>query len=73
MIYSIIPIEDILRDLEKDKIKPYTELSVSGVSCYVEKLSDFEYKIIRIHSSDPNVYLTSGLQPGTIVNLKQNI
>lgn len=73
MLYTIIPIGDVLRDIEKEKIKPYDELTINGVSCYVEKITNFEYKIIRVHSSNPSDYLNNSLQPGSIINLKNNL
>ncbi len=71
MLYTVVPIEQIMD--QKEQRSHYQEMNISGIPCYVEKLSDFEYKIIRIHTSDPKKYLAKELQPGAIVNLKDKL
>lgn len=68
MIYTIVPISQIIN--QNENIQACEEMTINGVRCYVEKINDFEYKIMRIHTSNPQNYLKQNLQPGTIINLK---
>ncbi len=66
LLYTVLPLELVLQESTKDVVENY-ELSMSGGSIIVEPLSMDKAKIIRVISSDPQVYLQPQLQPGSII------
>ena len=62
VIYTPVPIEDVLKDY--DKVKELKEINYQGRKLQVETLEDGRYKIVRIISSSPQDYLNPRLQPG---------
>jgi hypothetical protein len=74
MFYTIVPIEYIFEEEEPDeeetKKKNDEDLEIrrEGVSLMVQSLASGQYKINRIISTNPNDYLKTEWQPGTIMN-----
>lgn len=66
MLYTVIPIEDVLEDMEKEPALT-TELVIGGVIMEIELLGNFEGRVVRVISSDPQDYLASHHQPGSII------
>lgn len=69
ILWSIIPIETILQDM--DKIPPSTEISYAGSILEVQSISPSECQIIRVIDSNPNTFLLPELQPGSILTYKK--
>lgn len=66
MLYTVVPIEDVLEGWEQDP--PITvEIMVEGVLLQVEPLSHFSGRVERVVSSDPQAYLKPKYQPGSIL------
>lgn len=66
LLYTVMPLELVLQESSKDVVENY-ELSITGGSVIVEALSMDKAKIIRVISSDPQVYLQPQLQPGSVI------
>lgn len=66
MIYSVIPVEDILAGVEIDPVAT-RELTIGGLLMEVEPQGDFTAKIVRLISSNPQDYLLTDYQPGSLV------
>ncbi|NLJ80724.1 MAG: hypothetical protein GX335_06855 [Firmicutes bacterium] len=66
MLYTVVASEDIWEGVEKEPA-PTVEMSLAGVIMQLEPLGDFQAKIVRIVSTNPQDYLLASYQPGTIV------
>ena len=66
-IYSIVPDELLYADI--DKLPELQQLSWNGVMLQVEQLADAKARIVRIISSDPQLFLDARLQPGQVISL----
>jgi len=67
MLYTIIPIEDVLEGLDESP-PPTVDVAVHGVLLQVEPLTHFSGRVQRLISSDPQAYLNPQYQPGTILH-----
>jgi hypothetical protein len=66
MLYTIVPPEAIWQN--SDKIVAPQELNYQGQKVLAEPLSEpGEFKLVRLLSSDPALFLNSAFQPGTII------
>ncbi|HHY09278.1 MAG TPA: hypothetical protein GX528_01790 [Firmicutes bacterium] len=66
MLYSVMPPEEIWQGLSQ-KPAPTREMVVGGVLLQLEPLGDFQARVVRVISSNPNDYLLPHTQPGFIV------
>ncbi len=65
MLYTVMPLEEVLDGID-DPPPKLVDVAMGGVLLQVEPLSDFSYRIERVISSDPQVYLDIQYQPGAI-------
>ncbi|TCK97951.1 YlzJ-like protein [Natranaerovirga hydrolytica] len=71
MLYSIIPEEIVMKE-EPEETYDYEEVSLKNCTLQVCKNGD-AFKINRVISTDPSVYLDQELQPGmTLSALRLN-
>lgn len=68
ILYTVVPIEDVLEGLEAEPAAT-AQVMRNGVLMEVEHCGDFEAKVVRIISSNPNDYLASHHQPGYVLRL----
>lgn len=66
IMYTVIPIEEIFDDEESPSLMA---AHVMGCSVLIEPLGDGRGRIERILSTNPDDYLNSRIQPGSIVSL----
>lgn len=65
--YSIFPPEVIFSDHEEAKIE-YEELNIeNNITLIVERINKKKVKIIKVISTDPQIYLKPGLKPDSIL------
>jgi hypothetical protein len=70
MLYTIIPLEVVLKGVEDDaEIKGREIITYQGVVMEAIHQSDGRYRIERILSTDPMIYLDARFQPGSIITL----
>lgn len=65
VLYTPLLIEEVLKD--QDKLKKLKEIDYNGVLVQVENVAEGQYKIVRIISSEAEVFLDPELQPGMII------
>jgi hypothetical protein len=68
ILYTVLPLEDVYDGLEEE-IPPTTHMVRNGVLMEVEMCGDFEAKVVRVISSNPNDYLAADNQPGSILRM----
>ncbi|MEJ6951654.1 YlzJ-like family protein [Natronospora cellulosivora (SeqCode)] len=65
--YSIYPPEAVFEDYDDYEIE-YEEITLNdGVVLQMERINNQELKVSRIISSNPQNYLRTDIQPGTII------
>ncbi len=69
VLYTPIPLEDVLADREEQK-GGILKIPYKGGIIEVEMTSAVTAKIIRLHSSAINDYLQPHFQPGSEIKLK---
>ncbi|NLY10441.1 MAG: hypothetical protein GX020_01960 [Firmicutes bacterium] len=69
MLYTIVPEEEVMNEAESDT-RSYLNLEFRGVMMQVEALGNFQFRVERVISSDPQIYLEPQWQPGTIFGLE---
>ncbi|SDF76421.1 YlzJ-like family protein [Sporolituus thermophilus] len=65
ILWTVMPLEIVLEGL--DAQPNYEEIDYNGLTVVVERLSPVQCRVIRIISTDPQDYLRSDLQPGTVL------
>lgn len=66
ILYTTIPHEIIFQENERSNQNEKT-IEIDGGMLVVEMLSEQQYKIVRLISSDPNLYLNPQYAPGQII------
>lgn len=66
MLYTIVPLAQVLEGLEEDPA-PTLQLEGEGMTLEVEPLSRFQARVVRVVSTDPRHYLDPRYQPGTVL------
>ncbi|MBZ4666277.1 MAG: hypothetical protein JG770_1530 [Mahella sp.] len=70
MLYTIIPLEVVLKGVDDDaEIKGREIITYQGVVMEATRQNDGKYRIERILSIDPMIYLDARFQPGNIITL----
>ncbi|AEE96142.1 hypothetical protein Mahau_0944 [Mahella australiensis 50-1 BON] len=70
MLYTIIPLEIVFKGTEEGaKIKEREIINYNGVVMEAIRQSDGRYRIERLLSTDPMLYLDEHFQPGSIITL----
>lgn len=64
MLYTIIP-TNIIFSNEENLNYDYSEKTIDGQLAQVNKNSDGKYSLVRVITTDPNIYLNEKFQPGT--------
>lgn len=70
ILFTVLPLEDVLDGIEEEPA-PTMLLSQGGLTLEVEQLEGFQVRVIRLHSTDPEHYLSPHCQPGAVINLKR--
>lgn len=66
ILWTVMPL-DLIFGPQETSHPPYEEIEYTGTKMQVTRLSDNQWQIIRILSTDPNDYLRTDIQPGTIL------
>lgn len=68
ILYSIVPVEFVFGNFNSQvENSEYVELEYLGEKIVAISMSNNKYKIDRIISTSPKVYLNPNLVPGTII------
>jgi hypothetical protein len=66
ILYTILPHEMIFSGHEEEE-REYFEVPMQGGSLVLEAMAKNQAKIVRVISSDPQVFLNPNLQPGSVI------
>jgi hypothetical protein len=70
MLYTIIPLEIVFKGTEDGaEIKEREIINYNGVVMEAIRQSDGRYRIERLLSTNPMLYLDARFQPGSIITL----
>lgn len=67
ILYTPLSELDIFPTSEEDYTK-LRSISFEGKNMYVENMTDGNYKIIQLLSTDPNDFLNKNYTPGTLIS-----
>jgi len=67
ILYSIIPVEVVFGEQYNDDNNRFIEIEYEGEKVIVSPLSNSTYRINRVISTSPKVYLNPKLMPGQII------
>jgi hypothetical protein len=68
MLYTIYPVEDVLRDIASERYPVTRTVQVRSGMLEVEDLPEGQMRVVRLVSSEPQAYLNPDYQPGSILN-----
>lgn len=68
VLWTVVPLEMVF-PTEVSNAK-YEQIQHLGVQMEVEKISDNQCRIVRILSTNPQDYLRSEIQPGTVLTYR---
>lgn len=72
ILYTYLPYEMVFPVDETSYSKEQT-IEIDGGLLVVEPISANEYKIVRLISSDPNLYLNEQYSPGQMITMSFNL
>ena len=67
ILYTPMQLELVFDGLDKSPPRTFEQITCRGTSVLAEKASHGRYKVIRVLSTDPAVFLESKLQPDSLV------
>lgn len=70
VLYTVLPMEDVLDGIDEAPT-PTMMLHLKGLTLEVEQLEGFQARVIRLHSTDPQHYLSPHCQPGAVIRLDE--
>ncbi|MGE5329641.1 MAG: YlzJ-like family protein [Deltaproteobacteria bacterium] len=75
ILYSIIPPEVVFKNEEEEYYAKPLKVKYKGeiIEVIPVKKDSSDYMISRVLSSSPKAFLEPGLQPGTRINVLQNL
>lgn len=68
IVYTPVPLEQVFEGIE-DQVKPLKEMNVNGLIMQVEQLNEYEARIVRLISPNPQDYLNPKYAPGQTIQL----
>lgn len=67
VLYTILPEELVFRGYEEEGDREYFEIPIEGGNLVLEAMDKNQAKIVRVISSDPQIFLNPTLQPGSVI------
>ncbi|HUW65555.1 MAG TPA: YlzJ-like family protein [Spirochaetia bacterium] len=67
ILYTPMPLELVFEGLDTSPPRTFEQIVCQGTSVLAEKAAHGQYKVIRVLSTDPAVFLDPGLQPDSLV------
>lgn len=71
ILYTPLSELDVFPTSEEDYTK-LRSISYEGKNMYVENMSDGNYKIIQLLSTDPSDFLNENYSPGTLISYQDS-
>lgn len=69
ILWTIVPEEVVYRD-QNQPVPVYEEIEYIGQKVVAQKISQNEFRVVRLLSTNPADYLRSELQPGRVITYK---
>lgn len=69
ILWTIVPEEMVLADQNQPN-PTYEEIEYAGQKVVAQKISQNEFRVVRLLTTDPSNYLRTELQPGTVITYK---
>lgn len=69
ILWTIVPEEVVYGDRNQPQ-PAYEEIDYAGQRVVAEKISQNEFRVVRLLTTDPFDYLRNELQPGTVITYK---
>lgn len=69
LLYTIVP-EEIVFKRSEDEIESTQEIVYGGKKMLVYPVGFKQFQVVQLISSDPNDFLDTELQPGSVITLK---
>ncbi|EGO62113.1 YlzJ-like family protein [Acetonema longum] len=73
VLWTVMPIETVVASAADPEIPVLEELEYQGIRLQVSKVSAAEYQVVRILTTNPEDYLRSDLQPGSILTYRPSL
>lgn len=73
VLWTIMPMEIVTASAADPEIPALEELEYQGIRLQASKVSAAEYQVVRILTTNPQDYLRSDLQPGSILTYKPSL
>jgi hypothetical protein len=68
ILYTTMP-QEVVFPAANDVFENQSVITYKGQPVMVDKITDGEYRIVRLLSTDPNDYLNAELSPGSMISL----
>lgn len=69
ILWTIVPEEVVYADPNQPN-PAYEEIEYDGKKVVAQKISQNEFRIVRLLTTDPSHYLRNELQPGSVITYK---
>ncbi len=69
ILWTIVPEEVVYADPNQTN-PTYEEIEYAGQKIMAQKISQSEFRVVRLLTTDPSNYLRNELQPGTVITYK---
>lgn len=75
ILHTVLPDQAVLEGEEEleEQVKKQRMTNINGHQLVIEPVSESECRIVRLISSDPQVYLDARYQPGTILPMSPDL
>lgn len=73
MIYSVVPVEQIMSSTEDVSPAEIEEMTIDGRVMQVQAINAKQAQIVRLISTDPLDYLNPAYAPGQIVQMQPKL
>lgn len=72
ILYTTMP-QELIYQTDESEYGKQLLIEYQGVPVLVELDENHDYRVIRVMSSDPNVYLNNSLSPGAVLTNKLSL
>ena len=73
LFYTVLPLELVFAGIDAERKTQPVELPIQGGILVVEPLGHRQARILRVISSDPQLFLEPRLQPGQVLEFSPNL
>ena len=67
ILYTMMP-QELIYQTDIQDYERVTQINYDGIPLVVEKTDDYNYRVLRVLSTDPKHYLDSRCTPGSMIS-----